>query len=548
LDAIEQDAAHEPRRSAVAAAALGAFVPGLGHGYVGRRGRAALMAFPILLIIGVGVAAVSMSPADLLAWLVRPVVLRWILIANLAIVVWRVAAVADPYRLADGRHSLGRLMVVIGLAVLVALPHVLIARYTLDAAYLLDEVFVEDGEVPVVEIETFDTPPRAAPFAPGDTAVLEVADPATVTRYVQPTLPAKYVFRSGVGDPEAIEQAMAGNQNPRPSLQALIGPEADGVERLTILLVGGDGGPGRGGSRSDAIMVATYDTTTGKAAVFGIPRNMTHVPLPAEWSNAFVDLEKRLIPYAERKKWTDDDGDGEPDQFEPCNCFPDQINAIYPFTRNWVDTYPDEVDPGLAALRDTLELMLDIEIDYYAMVNMSGFVRVIDALGGIRVYVTSRVQTEVSPARSGENWIKVNLSPGWRRLDGHDALAYVRERKTSSDYTRMKRQRCLLKAVAAKADPATILTRFTRISRAVASSVKTDIDVDYLPTMLSYASSLDFDDVATVGFVPPYYTPVVDHRGKPTPDLLRIQAMVRWALSAEDTTEFETGSDSECRI
>lgn len=332
------------------------------------------------------------------------------------------------------------------------------------------------------------------------------------------------------------------------SLPALVGPEADGVDRLTILLVGGDGGPGRGGTRSDAIMVATLDTTTGKAAVFGIPRNMTHAPLPEEWSTAFVDLEKRLIPYAERKQWTDEDGDGEPDQFEPCHCFPDQINAIYPFTRKWVDTYPDEVDPGLAALRDTLELMLDIEIDYYAMVNMSGFVRVVDALGGIRVYVTGRVQTEVSPAREGEDWIKINLSPGWRRLNGHDALAYVRERRTSSDYTRMRRQRCLLKAVAAKADPATILTRFTSISRAVASSVKTDINIDYLPTMLGHASSLDFDDVATVGFVPPYYTPVVDHRGKPTPDLARIQAMVRWALSAEHTTSFDTGSDSECRI
>ena len=489
-----------------------------------------------------------MSSTDLLGWLVRPVVLQTILIANLVIVAWRVAAVADPYRLANGQHSIGRLLVVVGLALIVATPHVLIARYTLDAAYLLDEVFVSEGEEVTVAIDTFDTPTRPAPFAVGDTAVMEVADPATVPRTVEPPSVRDLIFRRGMGDPDAVEHSMEYRQIWDTSLPALVGPEADGVDRLTILLVGGDGGPGRGGTRSDAIMVATLDTATGKAAVFGIPRNMTHVPLPEEWSTAFVDLEKRLIPYAERKQWTDEDGDGEPDQFEPCHCFPDQINAIYPFTRKWVDTYPDEVDPGLAALRDTLELMLGIEIDYYAMVNMSGFVRVVDALGGIRVYVTGRVQTEVSPAREGEDWITVNISPGWRRLNGHEALAYVRERRSSSDYTRMRRQRCLLKAVAAKADPTTILTRFTGISRAVGSSVKTDINIDYLPTMLGYASSLDFDDVATVGFVPPYYTPVVDHRGKPTPDLARIQAMVRWALSAENTTSFDTGSDSECRI
>ena len=545
---MSDSATQQSGRSALAAAALGAFLPGLGHGYVGRRWRALAMAVPILLILTVGVVAFSMSSTDLLGWLVRPAVLRAILIANLAIVVWRVAAIADPYRLAEGRHSLGRLAVVVGLAMLVTLPHVLIARYTLDAAYLLDEVFVSEGEAPVVAIETFDTPMRAAPFAPGDSAIFELADPASLPRAIVPPSNRNLVFRAGIGDPDAVEHSMEYRQNWDTSLAALVGPEADGVERLTILLVGGDGGPGRGGTRSDAIMVATLDTTTGKAAIFGIPRNMTHVPLPAEWSNAFVDLEKRLISYSERKQWTDEDGDGEPDQFEPCNCFPDQINAIYPFTRKWVDTYPDEVDPGLAALRDTLELLLDIEIDYYAMVNMSGFVRVVDALGGIRVYVTGHVQTEVSPARAGEDWISVDLRPGWRRLSGHDALAYVRERRTSSDYTRMKRQRCLLKAVAAKADPATILTRFTGISRAVASSVKTDINIDYLPTMLSYASSLDFDDVATIGFVPPYYTPDLDHRGKPTPDLLRIQAMVRWALSAEESTTFDTGSDSECRI
>jgi hypothetical protein len=116
------------------------------------------MAIPMLALLGTGFVALSMSSTDLLGWLVRPVVLQAILIANLVIVVWRVAAVADPYRLANGRHSLGRLLVVVGLALVVAIPHVLIARYTLDAAYLLDEVFVSEGEDVTVAIDTFETP------------------------------------------------------------------------------------------------------------------------------------------------------------------------------------------------------------------------------------------------------------------------------------------------------------------------------------------------------------------------------------------------------
>ena len=122
----------------------------------------------------------------------------------------------------------------------------------------------------------------------------------------------------------------------------------------------GRGGPVLGLTRST---FATFDINTGKAAIFGIPRNMTHAPLPDRWSTAFVDLEKQLTPWAERRLWTDDDGDGEPDQFVPCHCFPDQINAIYPFTRTWTETYPNEREPGLAALRDTLEIMLGFEID-----------------------------------------------------------------------------------------------------------------------------------------------------------------------------------------
>jgi LCP family protein required for cell wall assembly len=287
---------------------------------------------------------------------------------------------------------------------------------------------------------------------------------------------------------------------------------------------------------------------TGKAAVFGIPRNMTHVALPDEWSTAFVDLEKQLTPWEEKKGWTDENGDGEPDQFEPCHCFPDQINAVYPFTRGWTDTYPDERDPGLAALRDVLEIMLDLEIDYYAFVDMNGFVNVVNALGGVNVYVTRPVTIEMSPAKEGDEWHIVSVGPGWQKLNGLDALGYVRERRSSSDYTRMQRQRCLLKAVAAKATPSVVLSRFSSLAKAMSSSVRTDIDVSYLPTLLRYVADLDFEDIATVGFVPPFYTPVVDHRGKPTPDLQRIRAMVKFALNADETTTFDTGDDSECRV
>ena len=53
-----------------------------------------------------------------------------------------------------------------------------------------------------------------------------------------------------------------------------------GTERLTILLLGGDAGHGRSGLRTDTVMVATVDTLSGAAAIFGLPRNMACFRLP----------------------------------------------------------------------------------------------------------------------------------------------------------------------------------------------------------------------------------------------------------------------------
>ena len=51
--------------------------------------------------------------------------------------------------------------------------------------------------------------------------------------------------------------------------------------KLTVLLTGGDAGPGRSGLRTDVIMVAVLDLENGGAALFGLPRNSASVPLPS---------------------------------------------------------------------------------------------------------------------------------------------------------------------------------------------------------------------------------------------------------------------------
>lgn len=542
------------RGNGLIAALLSALLPGLGQGFLGRWGRAVLFAIPVAIGAVSGFVLLDMTTFDLIGYAVRPEVLRTVLVVNLAIVIWRIIAITDAFALSGSPRTWWRITIVAALGVAVAMPHVVVAQYTLDAAYLLDEVFVAEDPGSIVadpvddDVTVEDVDYSELEDVLDDDLLPALPDPLTLEPPPVYKTKLPLIFEPEFGDPEAVEVAQRQKVSRDRQIADEIGQEGDGIDRITILLVGGDGGAGRAGSRTDVINVVSLDTKTGKAAVFGVPRNMTHVPLPDRWSTAFVELEKRLTPYAERRKWTDEDGDGEPDQFVPCHCFPDQINAIYPFTRKWTETYPNEREPGLAALRDVLELILDLKIDYYAFVNMNGFVDVVNALGGVNVYVTRGVTIEMSDPRNEGEWIEVSVGRGWRRLNGLDALGYVRERRSSNDYVRMQRQRCLLKAVAAKATPGTVVSRFSRLSRAMAKSVKTDIPVSYLPTLLEATALLDLDDISTVGFVPPFYTPVLDFRGKPTPDLERIQATVQWMLSADSGSSFHTGEESECRV
>ena len=155
---------------------------------------------------------------------------------------------------------------------------------------------------------------------------------------------------------------------------------------------------------------------------------MGQIPMPQRFRTAFADLERRLAAESDPATWTDRDGDGVPDQpgVAPCNCFPEQINALYPYTRKWTRSFPDEADPGMAALREVVENMIGLHIDYYVLVDMRAFVALVEAVDGVDVYVKEALEAEVSPPAEGERWATVDVQPGMNHLSGTEALAYAR--------------------------------------------------------------------------------------------------------------------------
>lgn len=528
------------------AAVLSALIPGAGQWYAGRPVRAAVVASPLVLLLVVSVLAWQGGPVGILEWIVRPWVLWGLLVANLLLLMWRLFAVIDAYRLAGVARFGPWSLVFLGLAIVVVVaPHVIAGTYGLRGALLIDRVFVS--------ADATDTTPitLASPLPEADL----VPDPVTVqtTTTVPPSttttegLPAKnIIFRPGRGDPDAIK-ARPDIVSGGPVAPFLPFDERVDPGRLTFLLAGGDAGPGRGGMRTDTIMVATIDLETGEAALFGIPRNMGQIPMPQRFRTAFADLERRLAAESDPATWTDRDGDGVPDQpgVAPCNCFPEQINALYPYTRKWTRSFPDEADPGMAALREVVENMIGLHIDYYVLVDMRAFVALVEAVDGVDVYVKEALEAEVSPPAEGERWATVDVQPGMNHLSGTEALAYARARKGSSDYVRMQRQRCLLRAVAGEADPWTLLRSFPAIADAIESYVVTDVPVAFLPDLVRAAAKLDFSSIATVGFNPPYYAPERDHKGHPIPDVGRIRWKVQRVLEEGVVAQSKTGV-SEC--
>jgi LCP family protein required for cell wall assembly len=298
------------------------------------------------------------------------------------------------------------------------------------------------------------------------------------------------------------------------------------------------------------MIVASIDVGTGKAALFGFPRNMGSIPLPKRFQNAFVNLQKRLAPEPAPPP-VPVEGEPEPDAVEPpafvnCRCFPEQLNALYPFTRKWTKTYPDEIDPGMAALRDVLANLMGVPIDFYVLVDMAAFVDLVDAIGGIDVNVRQPLQAEVSPPREGDPWAKVDVGIGWNHLDGPEALAYARARKGSSDYARMERQRCMLRGVAAKVDAVTVLRSFPAIVNAIERSVVTDVPRSYAAEFIRAVAGLDFDDIQTVGFTHAYWEAERDHLRHPIPVVSRIRSKVAKVFSGLDAEEAVEGIESEC--
>ena len=279
--------------------------------------------------------------------------------------------------------------------------------------------------------------------------------------------------------------------------------------RVNIMLVGSDSGPDRVGVRADTVIVASINAKTGRTILFSLPRNMQRIPFPAGSVMAKQFPRGFLCP-----------GDA---------CL---LNAIYTWATEQAEANPalfaGDPDPGMTALRGGVGTALGLDIDYYGLVNLEGFEKIIDALGGVTIRVDTRLPIGGIDAAGRSVKPSGYIEPGLQRLNGFNALWYARSRAGSDDYTRVERQRCLIGAVVREADPTNVLINYQRVLNSAPDAVDTDIPRDTLPALVKVGFRVKSQPVESLAFVPP----LVPNTARP--DFVEMRRLVQEAIARSD--------------
>jgi LCP family protein required for cell wall assembly len=197
------------------------------------------------------------------------------------------------------------------------------------------------------------------------------------------------------------------------------------------LLIGGDAGPDRVGSRSDVMVLVHVPEDRSTVTLVHFPRDL-YVSIPGHGKN--------------------------------------KLNAAYAFA-------------GAPLLVQTMQNLLGITIDHVAVIDFEGFKRMTDAVGGVEVNVEepSRIDDFV-------------FTQGMMHMDGKTALMFVRQRKELSegDISRGKRQQAFIKALMLKTLSKETLTNPLRLKDfldAATSNLTVDQKLD-VGTMRSEALAM----------------------------------------------------------
>lgn len=167
-----------------------------------------------------------------------------------------------------------------------------------------------------------------------------------------------------------------------------------------------------------------------------------------------------------------------------------KMNAVY--------GHPKKGEARINALRRRISSMFGIPLDHYVIFTIKGFIKMVDALGGIRINIQQKNGIEIMDPET----LKVErIGPGWVTLTGHQATGFVRKRTGTKDgyykgdIARIEAQRLVYVALAKKIKTMSVSQMFKVVNNCY-SQLSTDMNIN---TLIGYgveAKGISMDDIA----------------------------------------------------
>ncbi|MDF1514745.1 MAG: LCP family protein [Anaerolineae bacterium] len=228
-------------------------------------------------------------------------------------------------------------------------------------------------------------------------------------------------------------------------------PTWTGTDRVTVLLLGIDERSQQQGPwRTDTLMLLTLDPVTKEAGVLSIPRDLW-VPIPG-YNDGRINTAHFL---------------GE----------------LYNHSGG---------GPGLAV--ETVEYNLGVQVNYYVRLNFSAFVRMIDLIGGVDIYVEESINDPLYPD-ANFGYDPLIIEAGWHHFNGEMTLKYARTRHNSNDFDRARRQQQVIDVLLERVTSLELLPDLARnasdIYQLLGTGIQTDFALDQILALANIASNIE---------------------------------------------------------
>jgi LCP family protein required for cell wall assembly len=219
-----------------------------------------------------------------------------------------------------------------------------------------------------------------------------------------------------------------------------------------ILLLGTDRRENDHSWRTDTVMLAAIDWENQRVGVLSFPRDLL--------------IE---YPWGEQRR----------------------INGV-DFRGERIIDYPGG---GFGLLQDVFQQNFGIRVDKVVRLHRSGFVELVDAVGGVDVTADCDLW-ELSPKPPGqEGYFVLHVPTGTHHFDGEDALKYATYRYATGDWDRRRRQQVVILALRDKALNLNLIPQIPHFLDILGRNFQTDINVIDLARYATFGMQLDMNNV-----------------------------------------------------